>query len=104
MSERPEAADFLRHLADERQLAENRAAFEAYERTMTGETLAAEISYRNSHGTEYRNTAHEVLRHLNRHAVYHRGQVAMCVKRAGGEPALTDYIMWIRERNGEAPR
>lgn len=88
----------------ERELAQNLAAFEDYERTMTKESLQEEISYRNSHGTEYRNTAHEVLRHLNRHAVYHRGQIASRVVAAGGEPALTDYILWVRETKGDSPR
>ncbi|NNE44657.1 MAG: hypothetical protein HKN12_10640 [Gemmatimonadetes bacterium] len=88
----------------EREIAVNLAAFEDYERTMTKETLAAEITYRNSEGTEYRNTAHEVLRHLNRHAVYHRGQIASRVVEAGGTPAATDYIVWVREMKGEPAR
>ena len=55
------------------------------------------VTYRNSKGTEFSNTIAEILDHVNLHYHYHRGQLAMLVKRAGGTPAVTDYIFYKRE-------
>jgi uncharacterized damage-inducible protein DinB len=38
----------------------------------------------------------DLLTQLFGHAWYHRGQIAMLVKDAGGEPVDTDYIFWSR--------
>ncbi len=54
--------------------------------------------------TEYDTKVHDILRHLNRHGVYHRGQITIYLKRGGGEPADTDYIAWVREREGQPSR
>jgi uncharacterized damage-inducible protein DinB len=38
----------------------------------------------------------DILAQLFGHSWYHRGQIAMLVRAAGGEPAVTDRIDWCR--------
>lgn len=61
------------------------------------EELERIVEYRNSRGDAFSNTVREILDHLSLHYHYHRGQIAMLVSRAGGEPAATDYIFYLRE-------
>ena len=39
----------------------------------------------------------DILAQLFGHSWYHRGQIALLVRAAGGEPAVTDLIYWSRE-------
>jgi uncharacterized damage-inducible protein DinB len=59
--------------------------------------LAKPFDYQSVDGGRFRNTIEEVLMQLFGHSSYHRGQIAMLVKAAGGAPAITDYIYWCRE-------
>jgi uncharacterized damage-inducible protein DinB len=61
------------------------------------EPLARPIEYQSIDGSGYRNTLEEILTQLSTHSPYHRGQIAMLVRAAGGEPAATDFIYWCRE-------
>ncbi|MGH9455373.1 MAG: DinB family protein [Terriglobia bacterium] len=65
---------------------------------MTPEKLAGDVSYRNSKGVEFKNPVADVLTHLVNHSSYHRGQVATAVRQAGGKPASTDYIVYVRQQ------
>lgn len=31
------------------------------------------------------------------HSSYHRGQIALLLRSAGAEPAVTDFLFWTRE-------
>ena len=64
---------------------------------LTPEKLAQELVYRNTQGQEFRTPIQDVLMHLLMHSVYHRGQVAAAVRDAGGKPASTDYIAYVRQ-------
>jgi uncharacterized damage-inducible protein DinB len=64
---------------------------------MTPEKLAADLAHRNSKGQEFRTPVADVLMHLVMHSVYHRGQVAAAVREAGGKPAATDYVVYVRQ-------
>lgn len=55
------------------------------------------VTYRNSTGTEYQNTLEDILLHVAQHGVYHRGQVALLVRAAGGNAIPTDYILFTRD-------
>ena len=55
------------------------------------------VTYTNSKGETFTNTAQDMLAHVFSHGCYHRGQIAQMVKRAGGTPVLTDYIFFARE-------
>lgn len=61
-----------------------------------------EITYRNSADVEFRSRIVDILAHVALHGSYHRGQLALLVRQAGGEPVNTDYIGWIR--GAPAPR
>lgn len=73
------AAD-LRHIVGERDAA----------------ALSAEVAYVNSAGTSFRSTVEDIVLHVALHGMYHRGQVALLVRAAGGEPSPTDYIAFTR--------
>jgi len=55
-----------------------------------------EVMYANSSGTEYRNRLEDILLHVALHGAYHRGQLAHFVRRGGGTPNPTDYIVFLR--------
>jgi RimJ/RimL family protein N-acetyltransferase/uncharacterized damage-inducible protein DinB len=54
------------------------------------------VRYRNSAGLDFSSTVEDILLHLFLHGTYHRGQVALLLRAAGGEPAATDYIAFAR--------
>ena len=58
--------------------------------------LERPVRYVNSAGAEFTNTVADILTHVCLHGTYHRGQVALLVRRAGAEPRATDYIAFIR--------
>ena len=58
--------------------------------------LSREISYTNSAGQRFRSRADDMLLQVALHGCYHRGQVAILVRKGGGEPMPTDYIALVR--------
>ena len=58
--------------------------------------LQEQISYINTQGVAYTNTVEQILIHVINHSTYHRAQIATEVRKAGGEPASTDYIQYVR--------
>lgn len=54
------------------------------------------VNYRNSRGEAFRQGVGEILHHVAMHGMYHRGQVALEVRRLGGEPQATDLILYLR--------
>jgi len=67
--------------------------------SMLPEGIASDLIYRNLKGVEFTTPIADVLTHLVMHSAYHRGQVAKAVRDAGGKPAATDYVVWVRQRN-----
>lgn len=61
------------------------------------EQLGKNVSYRNSKGTEFKTPLEDVLQHVVIHSAYHRGQVATSIRQAGGKPAATDYVVYVRQ-------
>ena len=76
--------------------AENIAGLRALANALAPAELAREVAYRNSAGDAFRNTVEDILVHVALHGAYHRGQVALVVRGAGGEPVPTDYIAFVR--------
>jgi len=64
--------------------------------SLTPDKLAGDLAYLSLKGAEYRTPIQDVLMHLVLHSAYHRGQVAAAVRDAGGKPALTDYVIYLR--------
>lgn len=60
------------------------------------EGLTNTVNYVNTQGNRYNNLVKEIVTHTINHSSYHRAQVALLVRDAGGEPALTDYIIYAR--------
>lgn len=61
------------------------------------EAIEREFEYRSLDAGRFRNRVEDILAQLFGHSSYHRGQIAMLVRAAGGEPAITDLIYWCRE-------
>ena len=80
------------------------ADFESMERDwadylgrLTDSELQRVFTYRTTEGDWYRTGLADVLTQLYGHSHYHRGQIASLVRAAGGQPADTDFIFWVRE-------
>ena len=58
--------------------------------------LRREVLYVNSAGHSFRSTVQDIALHVAMHGSYHRGQVALLVRAAGGEPSPTDFIAFTR--------
>jgi uncharacterized damage-inducible protein DinB len=55
------------------------------------------ISYSNQGSESLESRRFDILVHLLTHSHYHRGQIAASVRRAGGQPAKTDFIFGVRQ-------
>jgi uncharacterized damage-inducible protein DinB len=77
---------------------ETAQAYREFVDGLTEEALETRTTYKNSKGIQYTSTFRDVLTHVFMHSAYHRGQVAMAVRAEGGEPAYTDYIGFVREK------
>jgi len=55
------------------------------------------ISYQNSKGQHFQNSAHDIMYHVVNHATYHRGQIAARLKDMGFQAPISDYIFYKRE-------
>jgi uncharacterized damage-inducible protein DinB len=64
---------------------------------VTDEEIGRVVEYQSLDAGWFRNRIEDVLAQLFGHSWYHRGQIAMLVRAAGGEPAVTDLIYWCRE-------
>ena len=54
------------------------------------------IEYKNTKGDKFSNAIKDMIVQVINHSTYHRAQIAMLVRQAGGEPAKTDYIIYQR--------
>ena len=90
----PEGAE-LTQIAEELQAVEARWA--EYLGRLTDEDLGRVFEYQSLDAGRFRNRVEDILAQLFGHSWYHRGQIAMLVRAAGGEPAVTDLIFWCRE-------
>jgi uncharacterized damage-inducible protein DinB len=58
--------------------------------------LDVDTVYSTSEGVPYRNTTCDILVHVALHGSYHRGQIALIIRRDGGLPVNTDFITFAR--------
>ena len=79
-----------------------RLAWANYLAGLTDAGLERVFEYQSLDAGRFRNRLEDVLAQLFGHSSYHRGQIAMLVRAAGGEPAVTDLIYWCRESVGPA--
>ena len=71
-------------------------AWSAYLGRLTAAALAELFEYQSSEGPRYRNTVEDILTQMFGHSLYHRGQIALLLREAGAEPAVTDFVFWTR--------
>ena len=71
---------------------------------LTDEELGREVEYQSLDAGRFRSRVEDILAQLFGHSWYHRGQIAMLVRAAGGEPAVTDLIYWSREATSRLPQ
>jgi uncharacterized damage-inducible protein DinB len=71
---------------------------ESYLEKITWRDVDAEklVTYVNSRGEIFTNSAGDIAAHAMMHGAYHRGQIALIVRDAGETPAYTDYIHYVR--------
>lgn len=79
-----------------RQASENAAEIRAWVDELSADELSRQIRYTNSMGETYAPRVDNVLMHMCLHGAYHRGQVALLLRRNGLEPVPTDYIAFAR--------
>jgi len=58
--------------------------------------LGVRIDYVTSAGDAFVNTVGEILVHVALHGQYHRGKVNLLLRKAGLDPAPTDFIAYVR--------
>lgn len=90
----PEGAE-LTQVADELRAVE--ARWVEYLGRLTDEEIGRVFEYQSLDAGRFRNRIEDILAQLFGHSSYHRGQIAMLVRTAGGEPAIADLIYWCRE-------
>jgi uncharacterized damage-inducible protein DinB len=65
---------------------------------LSDEKLTQKLVYHTTQGARFETPIRDVLMHLLLHSAYHRGQVAVAVREEGGKPALTDYVVYLRQK------
>ena len=76
---------------------ELKAKFEAFLIGLTEEKLSEKIAYKSTKGVPFENLLSDILAQLITHGPYHRGQIASLIKKSGGTPPATDFIVYVRE-------
>ena|SRR5438034_551330 len=85
----------LADVAAELRIVEDRWA--DYLSRITDAEIDRYFEYQSLDAGRFRNRIEDILTQLFGHSWYHRGQIAMLVRAAGGEPAVTDLVYWCRE-------
>ena len=97
------AVDMMAHLIAARRLSEMESAWSAYLSRLDATEIARVFEYRSLDAGWFRNTIGDILTQLFGHSWYHRGQIAALVRSLGCDPAVTDFVFWIREPIPEPP-
>lgn len=72
-------------------------AWSAYLSNLTDADLDGEVRYTSNEGKPFVSLRRDILTHVFNHSTYHRGQIALLVKTAGGAPAATDFVLYSRQ-------
>ena len=75
---------------------ESEQAWTDYFGSVTDDDLNAIVEYCNSRGEPFHSSVIDILTQVVVHGGYHRGQIAKIVRRCGGTPAVTDFIVFTR--------
>jgi uncharacterized damage-inducible protein DinB len=84
-------------LADvDRLFDETHRAWTAYLQALGDTEVDRGFQYVAYDGRRFADTVRNVLTQLFAHSSYHRGQIALLLRRIGAEPAVTDFVFWTR--------
>jgi uncharacterized damage-inducible protein DinB len=75
---------------------ENARELDRFVRGLDRAGLDATVTYRTSAGTAFESRVEDMLLQVVLHGMYHRGQIALLLRRGGNEPSPTDYIAYVR--------
>lgn len=78
-----------------------RAAWTKYLAESTDADITRVFEYKSLDADRFRNRIEDILAQLYGHSSYHRGQMAVLIRAAGGTPAITDFVFWCREPVGD---
>ena len=74
-----------------------RANHSGYARVLADAHRTRDIAYHTTAGVAHTTRLDDILIHVSNHGTYHRGQVALLMRAAGGTPVSTDYILFARD-------
>jgi uncharacterized damage-inducible protein DinB len=77
-------------------------AYREYVATLGPADLGRVVNYRNTSGQAFSSRVDEILTHVALHGSYHRGQLALLARQGGVQPAMTEYIGYLRMRPASA--
>ena len=75
---------------------QTRADWSKYIAGLNNEDLGQTIHYTIKDVGPGQQSVADIISHKFLHAAYHRGQVAVLVREAGGTPASTDLVVWAK--------
>jgi len=75
---------------------------DGYQSVIKSADLDEQITYVNRHGNQYTYSIGKILLHNANHSTYHRGQVVTLLRQIGATPAVTDYLVFIDERDSSS--
>jgi uncharacterized damage-inducible protein DinB len=93
----PDGQDIEQVIADWREV---QGLWVSHLASLDDAALEREFEYQSLDAGRFRNRVGDIFTQLFGHSWYHRGQIAMLIKSAGGQPAITDLIHWCREAVG----
>jgi uncharacterized damage-inducible protein DinB len=85
----------------EREFAGIEAHWRQYLEALDHAELTRQCEYVSYEGGVFRNSVHDILVQLFGHSLYHRGQIALLIRRSGSIPAATDFVFWSRRPPSE---
>jgi uncharacterized damage-inducible protein DinB len=85
----------------EREFARIEAQWHEYLDALDDAELTRQCEYVSYEGGAFRNSVHDILVQLFGHSLYHRGQIALLIRRSGSVPAATDFVFWSRRSPSE---
>jgi uncharacterized damage-inducible protein DinB len=77
---------------------DNHAGYAAFLDGLGPDALGRVVAYRTTKGVAFETAIADILTQAATHGAYHRGQIAKAIRRGGGTPADTDFIIFVREQ------
>ncbi|MFN0136647.1 MAG: DinB family protein [Phycisphaerae bacterium] len=69
---------------------------DAFLATLSGADIEREVSYRDSRGSMFRASLHDMIRQMVVHSIHHRAQIVNILRRLGTSAPELDYMMHAR--------